>query len=61
MSLEENECTAADGSVLRAYDTGADTIVLHITDLTSFTNGVHEARIELPLGQLRELFNEGFS
>lgn len=61
MAMESIECYAKDGSMLQAYDTGAGTIVLHIMDLTSFQDGVHDARIELPLGQLRELFNEGFS
>jgi hypothetical protein len=61
MSFEHHECTASDGSTLEAYDVGVGTLVLHIHDVSSFQDGPHDARIELPLGQLRELFNVGFS
>lgn len=61
MSFEHHECTAADGSTLEAYDVGTDKIVLGIHDVSSFSDGAHHARIELPLGQLRELFNVGFA
>lgn len=60
MAWGDHELTAPDGSMLRAYSEGTNTVVLHITDVSSFTNGMHEARIELPLEQLRELFREGF-
>lgn len=61
MSFEHHECTARDGSTLEAYDVGVNTIVLRIHDVSSFQDGPHDARIELPLGQLRELFNAGFA
>jgi hypothetical protein len=60
VSFEHHECAALDGSTLQAYDVGNDTIVLHIHDISSFADGPHDARIELPLGQLRELFDVGF-
>lgn len=61
MSFEQVVCTAEDGSTLTAYDVGVDTIVLHVFDVSSFQDGVHEARIELPLDQLRALFNGAFA
>lgn len=61
MSFEHHKCIASDGSTLEVYDVGVDTLVMHIHDVSSIQDGPHDARIELPLGQLRELFNVGFS
>lgn len=42
-------------SSLRAYCEGTDTVVLHVWDAESFSDGVHEARVELPLAQFLDL------
>lgn len=60
MSWGDYEIVTPDGSTLHAYSEGTDTVVLHVSDVSSFTDGTHHARIEIPLAQLRELFNEGF-
>jgi hypothetical protein len=49
--FDYTELTPDGKSSVRAYSDNGTTVVLHIWDADSFTDGVHEARIDIPIDQ----------